>query len=112
MECLIFRRLTLNGIQRRLLILRVEVPDPLAKDDGKLNLVMQVNTPGPDHRALTGEQDRRGRLLEEEGLLRPGAVELGDMVPECKSATSCLSTIRANETRNARANKKEASTYA
>ena len=80
-------KLTLNGIQRRLFILHVEILHALAQDQSELNLIVQADTPWPDHWTLAGKQDRRRRLLEKEGLLRPGAVELRDVVPGCESAT-------------------------
>lgn len=73
--------LTLNGIKGRLLIGSVEVPDPLAQDQCELDLIVKVDTTGPDDGTLAGKQDGGGGLLEEEGLLGPGAVQLGDMVP-------------------------------
>lgn len=74
-------RLTLNCVQSRLLILRIEVLQPLAHNQSELNLIVQVDAPRPDHGALARKKNGRGRLLEKEGLLRPRAVELGDVVP-------------------------------
>lgn len=84
--CVVAGELTLDRIQRRLFILSIKVLDLLAKDQGKLDLIVQVDPPWPDHRALAGKQDGRGGLLEKERLLGPGAVEFCDVVPACKLA--------------------------
>lgn len=73
--------LTVNCVHCRRLILRVQVPQPLAHDHGQLNLIVQVDAARADDGTLAGKQDRRRRLQEKEGLLGPGAVELADVVP-------------------------------
>ena len=73
--------LTLNGIQSTLLVRGVEVLDLLANDEGKLNLIVKIDAFGLDHRPFSRRQDGAGRLEEEEGLLRPRVVQLGDVVP-------------------------------
>ncbi len=74
------RGLTLDSIQRRLLILHIQVLHPLAQNQGQLDLIVQVDASRPDDRALAGEQNGRSRLLEKEGLLGAGAVQLGNVV--------------------------------
>lgn len=73
--------LTVNGIECALLIGCIQVRDPLAHDEGKLDLIVQVHTLGCDNRALARLQESGGWLKEEEGLLRPRAVQLLDVVP-------------------------------
>lgn len=84
-------RLTLNGIEGALLVVRGQVFDPLAHDERQLDLIMQVDALGPDDRALAGLEHTGWWLEEEEGLFRPSAVELLDMVPVgrgCERASS------------------------
>lgn len=75
-------RLTVNGINGALRIIRRQVLDLLADDERQLNLIVQVDALGPDDRALTRLQHTSWGLEEEEWLLRPRAVELLDMVPD------------------------------
>lgn len=75
-------RLTVNGVDGALLILRRQVLDLLAHDERELNLIVQVDALGPDDRALARLQHASWGLEEEEWLLRPRAVELLDMVPD------------------------------
>lgn len=72
--------LTLNGVEGAFLIARLEVPELLADDEGQLNLVVKIHALGPDDRTGARQQDGRGGLQEEEGLLGPRAVQLCDMV--------------------------------
>lgn len=74
--------LTLNRIKSSLLILGIKILDLLAHDQGKLNLIMEVDTLRLDDGTGTRVQDGRGGLQKEEWLLRPLVVELGDMVTE------------------------------
>jgi hypothetical protein len=48
-------KLTLDGIQRRLFILHVEILYALAQNQSELNLIVQADTPWPDHWTLAGE---------------------------------------------------------
>ena len=73
--------LTLNGIQSALLVRGVQVLDLLAHDEGELDLIVKVDALGPDDRAFPRWQNGAGRLEEEEGLLGPGVVQFGDVVP-------------------------------
>ena len=57
------------------------VSDTLAKDKGKLDLVVHIYTARPDDRTFSREDDGRRRLKEEEGLLGLCAVQLRDVVP-------------------------------
>lgn len=71
---------TLNGGKGSALILSVQVSDLLAKNEGQFDLIMEVDSPGPDDRAGSRQQKRGWGLEEEEWLLRPLVVQLGDMV--------------------------------
>lgn len=71
---------TLNGIEGTSFILGVEIFQLLSHDQCKLNLIAELNTSRPDDGTFSGQEDRRRGLQKEERLLRPRAVELGDMV--------------------------------
>lgn len=73
---------TVNGIVNGLLIRLLNILEILAHDQGELDLIAELDTLGADHRTLSLQKNGCGRLQEEEGLLGPGAVELGNMVPE------------------------------
>jgi hypothetical protein len=83
---------TVDRGQGALEVLRVRVANLLADDGGKLNLVVHVNALGTQHGPIAGEEDGRGRLEEEEGLLGLGAVELLDVVAAPMSAEMPLKT--------------------
>lgn len=57
------------------------VSDTLAEDKSKLNLVVHINTTGPDDGSFSGKDNGRRRLKEEERLLGLCAVQLRDVVP-------------------------------
>ena len=73
--------LTLNGIQGLLLVLGVEITQPLPDDQGQLDLVVEVHAAGTDDWSGTGEQDGRSGLEKVERLLRTSAVQLRDVIP-------------------------------
>lgn len=85
-------RLTLNGVQGSLLVIGVKVLDLPAHDERQFYLIVQADTLGPDDRALAGQQQTRGGLEEEEGLLRPRVIQLLDVVPDCMTVS--LATLR------------------
>lgn len=64
-----------------MLVIGGQVLDLLAYDESQLDLIVQVDAPGPDDGALAGQQQTGGGLQEEERLLRPRAVQLLDVVP-------------------------------
>lgn len=104
-------RLTVNGVNGALLIVRRQVLDLLAHNERQLNLIVQVDTLGPDDRALTRLQHTSWGLEEEEWLLRPRAVELLDMVPNericeraCKLSREGELATRAESSRIVAAN--------
>lgn len=71
---------TINRIHRPRVILRVQIPHRLPHHQAQLHLVVQDHALGAQHGALPRQQDRRRWLQEEEGLLGPGVVQLGDVV--------------------------------
>lgn len=73
------RPLTLDCVQGGLIV-SSEVLQPLAHDQSQLDLIVEVDTSGPDDRSLARQQDGRRWLQEEEGLLWTRTVQLGDVV--------------------------------
>ena len=80
------RLLTFNGIQRTLLVLRIQVSDSLSHHQTQFNLIVQADTLGPENRAAVREKDGGGGLQEEEGLLGGGIVQLGNVIASGPSA--------------------------
>lgn len=58
----------------------MQVPQSLANYQAQLDLVVHRHAARPQERAFAGEEDGRGRLQEEEGLLGALVVELFDVV--------------------------------
>lgn len=71
------------------MILRVQIPHRLPHHQTQLHLVVHDHALGAQDGALPGQQDRRRRLQEEEGLLGPRVVQLGDVL----SVVGCGSAI-------------------
>lgn len=78
-KCRLWSR-TIDAFNRLLLILRVEIPDVSAHDQGKLNLMMQRRPLRSQDGARVRNQNRRWRLEEEEWLFWSDIVELGDVI--------------------------------
>lgn len=79
--------LTLNGIDCARLILNREILQRLSNDQCKLNLIADLDTLRTYNRTFPWEEDGARRLQEVERLLRPSAVELGDMVAETRAVS-------------------------
>lgn len=50
--------LTVNGIESTLLVVRLQVTNVLADDQGKLDLIVQIDTLGTDTGAGAGQHER------------------------------------------------------
>lgn len=72
---------TLDSLQSSLGIVSLEIPDRLADDEGKLDLIVHVNALGSQHRALARKDNGRRGLEEEKGLLGLGVVQLSNVLP-------------------------------
>lgn len=72
--------LTSNCTHRSLPILGIQVPDRLSNDQTQFHLIVHVYAARAQEGAASGEEDRRRRLQEEEGLLGACAGELRDVV--------------------------------
>jgi hypothetical protein len=73
-------RLTLNGVQRTLLIIWVQIAQGLANHQTQFNFIVQAHALGAQDRSGAGGEDRGGGLEEEEGLLGGCVVEFGDVI--------------------------------
>jgi hypothetical protein len=74
------KRRTRYSFQSPLLIVLSQIPQLLANDEPKLDLVVYIHALGLENGAGAGEQNRGRGLEEEEGLLWRRGVEFCDVV--------------------------------
>lgn len=74
--------LTLNRIQRPLLILRMQIPHHRPNNKSQLNLKVHIHALGLQTRPIARQDNGRGRLEEEKRLLWLCVFQLRNVVPE------------------------------
>lgn len=91
------RELTVNRIQRALVVLRVQIPNGFPHHQSQFHLIVQVRAAGSKHRTFAGTQDGGGRLQEEEGLFGLGVVQLGDVVTADETGRLATSQLKGGD---------------
>lgn len=79
--------LTLDGIDCAGLILNREILQRLSNDQGKLNLIADIDTLRPYNWTFPWEEDGARGLQKVERLLRPSAVKLGYVVAKARAVS-------------------------